>query len=240
MPTDDLYQPCHWCDEPHRPKRADGTCLSCGGAKFFRIGLTVGQVDGLVARARRFYRADGTYEELHSERAVIERRKEAAREIERLEAENLRLARLNDDKFAHLQGYCKAADEDRATIVRLQQALCRIVMAAIDDIARGSHRDESYIREIEADARAALANSDGELMMRKRDELTNPGACMVRARDDEMTFVLLGRDVAAPVAIRAWIAERVRTGKNRPDDPQVVEAEQCARVMEREADAHAT
>jgi hypothetical protein len=91
MPTDDLYQPCHWCDEPQGPKRADGTCLSCGGAKFFRIGLTAGQVDGLVARARRFYRADGTYEELHSERAVVERRKAAAGEIERLTAEVARL-----------------------------------------------------------------------------------------------------------------------------------------------------
>lgn len=70
--------------------------------------------------------------------------------------------------------------------------------------------------------------------MRKLDELTNPGACMVRARDDEMTFVLLGRDVAAPVTIRAWIAERIRLGKNKPDDPQLLEAEQCARVMEAE------
>jgi hypothetical protein len=70
--------------------------------------------------------------------------------------------------------------------------------------------------------------------MRKRDELTDPRACMVRARDDEMTFVLRARDAAAPVAIRAWIAERVRLGKNRPDDPQVVEAERCARIMEAE------
>jgi hypothetical protein len=68
--------------------------------------------------------------------------------------------------------------------------------------------------------------------MRKRDELTNPAGCMVRARDDEMTFVLLGRDAAAPTAIRAWIAERIRLGKNRPDDAQIVEAEECARVME--------
>jgi hypothetical protein len=70
--------------------------------------------------------------------------------------------------------------------------------------------------------------------MRKRDELTRPEACMVRARDDEMTFVLLGRDAAAPVAIRAWIAERIRSGKNRPEDPQIVEAGECARAMEAE------
>jgi hypothetical protein len=60
---------------------------------------------------------------------------------------------------------------------------------------------------------------------------------MARARDDEMTFVLLGRDQAAPVAIRAWIAERIRLGKNRPDDAQVLEAEQCARTMEAERHA---
>jgi hypothetical protein len=61
--------------------------------------------------------------------------------------------------------------------------------------------------------------------MRKRDELTDPKSCMSRARDDEWTFVLLGRDLAAPVAVRAWIDERIRLGKNRPDDEQIVEAE---------------
>lgn len=73
--------------------------------------------------------------------------------------------------------------------------------------------------------------------MRKRDELSNPAGCMFRAKDDEMTFVLLGRDAAAPAAIRAWVAERIRLGKNRPDDPQVLEAEGCARVMEEEREA---
>jgi hypothetical protein len=66
--------------------------------------------------------------------------------------------------------------------------------------------------------------------MRKRCELIN--GCMAKARDDEMTFVLLGRDAAAPVAIRAWIAERIRIGKNHPGDSQVTEAEMCARTME--------
>jgi hypothetical protein len=50
------------------------------------------------------------------------------------------------------------------------------------------------------------------MQMRKKDELTDPGSCMSRAGDEEMTFVLLGRDAAAPVAIRAWIEERVRIG----------------------------
>lgn len=61
--------------------------------------------------------------------------------------------------------------------------------------------------------------------MRKRDELTNPASCMSRASDNEWTFVLLGRDVAAPAAVRAWIEERIRLGKNRRDDAQIAEAE---------------
>lgn len=68
--------------------------------------------------------------------------------------------------------------------------------------------------------------------MRKRDELTNPNSCMSRANDDEWTFVLLGRDAAAPVAIRAWAFERVRLGKNQMRDAQIVEALECAAAME--------
>ena len=67
--------------------------------------------------------------------------------------------------------------------------------------------------------------------MIKSKELTDPRSCMSRARDDEMTFVLLGRDKAAPVAIRAWVAERLRLGKNTESDPQITEAyEFCNKV----------
>ena len=68
--------------------------------------------------------------------------------------------------------------------------------------------------------------------MRKTEELTNPRSCMSRAKDDEMTFVLLARDAAAPKAIRFWCDERVRLGKNTYDDPQIKEALQCALIME--------
>jgi len=68
--------------------------------------------------------------------------------------------------------------------------------------------------------------------MIKRDELTNPKSCMSRAHDDEMTFVLLARDSAAPFAIRAWCAERIRLGKNTADDEQITEAVACAAHME--------
>ena len=70
--------------------------------------------------------------------------------------------------------------------------------------------------------------------MRKKDELSNPVSCMSRAEPDEMTFVLLGRDSAAPYAIRMWVRERVRSGKNKVHDPQIVEALACADTMERE------
>ena len=67
--------------------------------------------------------------------------------------------------------------------------------------------------------------------MIKRKELSDPSSCLSKARDDESLFVLLGRDVAAPAAIRAWIGERLRLGKNKKDDPQIVEAEQMAEQM---------
>lgn len=68
--------------------------------------------------------------------------------------------------------------------------------------------------------------------MRKHDELIK--GCMAKARDDEMTFVLLGRDAASPATIRFWVSERIRLGKNQPDDVQIVEALECARTMEAE------
>lgn len=68
--------------------------------------------------------------------------------------------------------------------------------------------------------------------MIKREELSNPKSCMSRAIDDEMTFVLLGRDSAAPTAIRAWVNERIRQGKNEHNDPQIKDALKCADIME--------
>lgn len=70
--------------------------------------------------------------------------------------------------------------------------------------------------------------------MIKRDELDDHNSCFNRAGDGERIFVLLARDVAAPVAIRAWVAERIRTGKNALTDDQIVEALECAMRMDRE------
>jgi len=70
--------------------------------------------------------------------------------------------------------------------------------------------------------------------MRKSEELTNPASCMSRAREDEMTFVLLGRDRVAAWAIRIWCALRWLVRKNRFNDPQITEALDCADAMDRD------
>jgi hypothetical protein len=68
--------------------------------------------------------------------------------------------------------------------------------------------------------------------MIKRDELSEPESCLNKARDNERLFILLARDPAAPAAIRAWVSERIRLGKNTPSDPQLCEALECAARME--------
>jgi hypothetical protein len=67
--------------------------------------------------------------------------------------------------------------------------------------------------------------------MRKADELADPNSCFNRAKDDEIVFVLLARDVAAPAAVVEWALERCRRGKNRIIDDQIIEALQCAVKM---------
>lgn len=70
--------------------------------------------------------------------------------------------------------------------------------------------------------------------MIKRDEIEHESSCFNKASDNERLFILIARDPAAPVAIRAWIAERIRLGKNAPDDEQIREAYECANLMEME------
>jgi len=70
--------------------------------------------------------------------------------------------------------------------------------------------------------------------MIKRDELEDAQSCFNKASDGERLFVLLARDPSAPVAIRAWIADRIRLGKNAPDDDQIREANECATLMDME------
>ncbi len=68
--------------------------------------------------------------------------------------------------------------------------------------------------------------------MLKANELTDERSCLSKAFDDEMVFVLLGRDECAPEVIRFWIHQRVLHGKNKEGDHQLVEALRCAERME--------
>lgn len=63
--------------------------------------------------------------------------------------------------------------------------------------------------------------------MIKRQEALDPNSCWNKAREDEMVFVLLERDLAAPLAIRQWEARRVQLGKNKLGDEQMREAQRC-------------
>lgn len=68
--------------------------------------------------------------------------------------------------------------------------------------------------------------------MFRDEEARTPTSCFNRAKGFEMLFVLLARDLAAPAAIRAWVNERIRIGKNKADDEQITEALRCASIME--------
>ena len=68
--------------------------------------------------------------------------------------------------------------------------------------------------------------------MRKDRELIDPKSCLNRAHGDELLFVLLGRDPAAPHAIREWAKRRIELGKNAIGDAQIQEALQTAHEIE--------
>ena len=68
--------------------------------------------------------------------------------------------------------------------------------------------------------------------MTKAEELSNLKSCLNRARLDEVIFVLIGRDAAAPDTIRFWTQKRISLGKNNVNDPQIKEALDCANKIE--------
>jgi hypothetical protein len=68
--------------------------------------------------------------------------------------------------------------------------------------------------------------------MIKAQELADPTSCLNKAKDDEMLFVLRGKDLAAPETIRSWVRERIVHQLNYADDPKIVEALACADAME--------
>jgi len=70
--------------------------------------------------------------------------------------------------------------------------------------------------------------------MFKNLEEATPSSCWCKARPNEMVFVLLERDEDAPGTIRDWIARRIKSGKNKPGDQKLVDAEHTAQYMERQ------
>lgn len=60
--------------------------------------------------------------------------------------------------------------------------------------------------------------------MRKRDEFEKLDSCLNRALPDELLFIILGRDIAAPATVRFWASERVRLRKNKWSDAKIIEA----------------
>ncbi len=69
--------------------------------------------------------------------------------------------------------------------------------------------------------------------MLKRDERADIHSCWNRAKDTEYVFVLLERDLATAATIRFWCEERIRLGKNKSDDAQIVGALREADLIER-------
>ena len=67
--------------------------------------------------------------------------------------------------------------------------------------------------------------------MIKSLECASPNSCWNKAKEDELIFVLLGRDIASSAAIMTWCQERIRLGKNKPGDSQITEAINCAHQM---------
>lgn len=73
--------------------------------------------------------------------------------------------------------------------------------------------------------------------MLKAMEKVDGQSCWNKAANDEMIFVLLGRDAAAPHTVREWCKERIRLGKNKIGDHQITEALKCADRMEGSSEA---
>jgi hypothetical protein len=70
--------------------------------------------------------------------------------------------------------------------------------------------------------------------MRKKDEVADQTSCLNKANDNELLFVLLGRDLAAPATIRFWCSQRVTLGKNTANDAQIEDAMALADAIQQE------
>lgn len=60
--------------------------------------------------------------------------------------------------------------------------------------------------------------------MTKIETISDPNSCLNKAKDDEPVFILLGRDMDAPMTIEKWCDFRVQSGKNKFEDEQIQDA----------------
>lgn len=67
--------------------------------------------------------------------------------------------------------------------------------------------------------------------MLKKHEASVEHSCWNKAADNEMVFVIIGRDPAARATVEFWIKERIRLGLNRESDLKILHAKICADQM---------
>lgn len=68
--------------------------------------------------------------------------------------------------------------------------------------------------------------------MLKHEEMSDPTSCLNKAADDEIIFVVLEQDDAAPDTIRFWVNKRIELGKNKPSDRKMTSALELADLIE--------
>jgi hypothetical protein len=68
--------------------------------------------------------------------------------------------------------------------------------------------------------------------MIKSRELVEPDSCFNKADESELMFVILERDIAAPRTIRYWAKQRIKLGKNKKTDEQIIDALATADLIE--------
>lgn len=69
--------------------------------------------------------------------------------------------------------------------------------------------------------------------MIKSEELSDPNSYLNRAGENELLFVLLARDMAAPDTIRFWANRRIKLGKNKSTDGTILNALRIADEMDK-------
>ncbi len=67
--------------------------------------------------------------------------------------------------------------------------------------------------------------------MIKSEELSNPNSCLNKAKDDEILFVILDRDLAFAGTILYWIEKRIQLGLNKRDDLKMIETANCVQKV---------